>query len=258
MAESWRVVHDLHDQADRARARGRAAGARPRAGRAGRARAGRRATSRRSLALTPSSAPAGRRSALRQGQVVDRAAAARLRARPDGVLGLPVEDPAGRARRRRGSDRSTSIRPCCRATAARSRSRGRCAPATPTGASPGIAWTPSSTPATSSRRAAPRSVDDDCDIAEFGPRLLEQAVALLPQALDRVAAGDPGRPAAGGGRDLGRPLRGRRLRAHRLVAAGAPDPRPGARMASDVRASRSCALRSRSSTARRSWCCRRG
>jgi methionyl-tRNA formyltransferase len=36
--------------------------------------------------------------------------------------------------------------------------------------------------------------DDDCNIAEFGPRLLEQAVALLPQALERVAAGDPGDP----------------------------------------------------------------
>jgi methionyl-tRNA formyltransferase len=34
--------------------------------------------------------------------------------------------------------------------------------------------------------------DDDCNIAEFGPRLLEQAVALLPQALERVATGDPG------------------------------------------------------------------
>ena len=44
------------------------------------------------------------------------------------------------------------------------------------------------------------------------------------------------RPPAGRGRDLGRPLRGRRLRAHRLVAAGPPGPRPGARMASDVRA----------------------
>ena len=100
--------------------------------------------------------------------------------------------------------------------------------------------------------------DDDCDIAEFGPRLLEQAIALLPQALERVAAGDPGRPAAGRGRDLGRPLRGRRLRAHRLVAAGPPDPQPGARLAADVRASRSCARRWRRSTARRSWCCRRG
>ena len=36
--------------------------------------------------------------------------------------------------------------------------------------------------------------DDDCDIAEFGPRLLEAAIGLLPQALDRVAAGDPGDP----------------------------------------------------------------
>ena len=34
--------------------------------------------------------------------------------------------------------------------------------------------------------------DDDCDIDEFGPRLLETAVGLLPRALERVAAGDPG------------------------------------------------------------------
>ncbi len=36
--------------------------------------------------------------------------------------------------------------------------------------------------------------DDDCDIGEFGPRLLEVAVGLLPAALERVAAGDPGDP----------------------------------------------------------------
>ena len=36
--------------------------------------------------------------------------------------------------------------------------------------------------------------DDDCDIAEFGPRLLEAAVGLLTHALERVAAGDPGDP----------------------------------------------------------------
>lgn len=36
--------------------------------------------------------------------------------------------------------------------------------------------------------------DDDVDIAEFGPRLMEVALGLLPQALDRVAAGDPGDP----------------------------------------------------------------
>ena len=41
--------------------------------------------------------------------------------------------------------------------------------------------------------------DDDCDIGEFGPRLLGTAVGLLTQALERVAAGDPGdpQPAAG-------------------------------------------------------------
>jgi len=36
--------------------------------------------------------------------------------------------------------------------------------------------------------------DDDVDIAVFGERLLAAAVAILPGALDRVAAGDPGDP----------------------------------------------------------------
>lgn len=36
--------------------------------------------------------------------------------------------------------------------------------------------------------------DDDVDIAEFGPRLLEVGLGLLPRALERVAAGDPGDP----------------------------------------------------------------
>ena len=36
--------------------------------------------------------------------------------------------------------------------------------------------------------------DDDVDIAEFGPRLLELALGLLPRALERVAADDPGDP----------------------------------------------------------------
>ena len=36
--------------------------------------------------------------------------------------------------------------------------------------------------------------DDDVDIAEFGPRLLAGALELLPAALERVAAGDPGDP----------------------------------------------------------------
>ena len=36
--------------------------------------------------------------------------------------------------------------------------------------------------------------DDDVDIAQFGPRLLAAGVAMLPQALERIAAGDPGDP----------------------------------------------------------------
>jgi methionyl-tRNA formyltransferase len=36
--------------------------------------------------------------------------------------------------------------------------------------------------------------DDDIDIAEFGPRLLDVAVSLLPRVFDRIAAGDEGDP----------------------------------------------------------------
>ena len=36
--------------------------------------------------------------------------------------------------------------------------------------------------------------DDDCDIMEIGPKLGAAAFGLLPQVLDRVAAGDPGDP----------------------------------------------------------------
>jgi len=36
--------------------------------------------------------------------------------------------------------------------------------------------------------------DDDVDIAEFGPRLLAAGAKILPSALERVAAGDPGDP----------------------------------------------------------------
>lgn len=36
--------------------------------------------------------------------------------------------------------------------------------------------------------------DDDVDISEFGPRLTATALGILPRALERVAAGDPGDP----------------------------------------------------------------
>ena len=41
--------------------------------------------------------------------------------------------------------------------------------------------------------------DDDVDIAEFGPKLMRAALELLPRALERVAAGDPGDPQPTGG-----------------------------------------------------------
>jgi methionyl-tRNA formyltransferase len=36
--------------------------------------------------------------------------------------------------------------------------------------------------------------DDECDIGQFGPRLLEAAAGMLQGALERVATGDPGDP----------------------------------------------------------------
>ena len=57
-------------------------------------------------------------------------------------------------------------------------------------------------------------------------------------AAARARAGCGGRfrrPAAGGGSELGRALRGRRLRQDRLVAAGPLDPQPGSRLEPRVR-----------------------
>ena len=135
-----------------------------------------------------------RRSALRQGQVVDRAAAPCLRARPRRCAGAS----RGRSRRRRStSPRLGSINQhpaLLRAIAARSRSPGRCARGD---ADWGFTWHRMDAELDTGNILSQGSLpirDDDCDIAEFGPRLLEEAVGLLPQALDRVAAGDPGDP----------------------------------------------------------------
>ena len=71
----------------------------------------------------------------------------------------------------------------------------------------------------------PRRGDDDVRArAEAGPAGLE----FLPRVFERLAAGDPGDPQDDRGRVLGGHAR-RGLRDHRLVAAGAPDPQPGAR-----------------------------
>ena len=99
--------------------------------------------------------------------------------------------------------------------------------------------------------------DDDCNIAEFGPRLLEPAVALLPQALDRIAAGDPGDP---------QPEEGATWAGHfedddyvRIDWS-----QPARRIHDQVRAwhltfgHSASAHRWQRSTARRSSCCRRG
>jgi len=41
--------------------------------------------------------------------------------------------------------------------------------------------------------------DDDCTIDEIGPKLVENALAMLPRVFERVEAGDPGDPQPGEG-----------------------------------------------------------
>ena len=79
--------------------------------------------------------------------------------------------------------------------------------------------------------------DDDFDIWNVGPRMGAVALGLLPEVLERVAAGDPGDPQPDRRCDLGRPLR-RGLRDSRLVAAGPAHPRPGAGLGSSPSACR--------------------
>ena len=111
--------------------------------------------------------------------------------------------------------------------------------------------------------------DDDVDIAEFSAKLQANAVSLLPRALERVAAGDPGRRAADRGSELGGALRGRRLRPRRLERVGALDPQSGAGLAPHVRHVRAAragrrprrrAARPPADAAHRSWwrCAPRG
>ena len=137
---------------------------------------------------------AGRaRPPLRARQAFDRAAAPGLRAGPDDLLGLPLEDPAGGARRpsarldqpapgaaaappradparvgvaRRGSRLGHDVAPHGR------RARHRQHPRAGLGPDRG-------------RRRRHRAVR---------AKLLASAVELLPRALERVAAGDPGDP----------------------------------------------------------------
>ena len=146
------------------------------------------------LRLTPASAPA----ALDLLFAKDKWSIERLlRAyEPDLTVcwGFPWKIPQACARRRRGSGRSTGTRRCCPATAARSRFAWTLRSGD-TGW--GFTWHRMDAELDTGNILAQASDpirDDDCDIGEFGPRLLAAALALLPPALERVAAGDPGDP----------------------------------------------------------------
>ena len=99
--------------------------------------------------------------------------------------------------------------------------------------------------------------DDDVDIQEFGAKLRDGALDLLPRALERVAAGDPGDP---------QPTEGASWAGHfedddyvRIdwSQPGAGDPQPGARLASRRSTCPVSGRRSPGSTATRSSSSRR-
>ena len=99
--------------------------------------------------------------------------------------------------------------------------------------------------------------DDDVDIESSAPSCSRAARAAAARAR-AGCRGRPRRPAAGGGRELGRALRGRRIRPCRLVAAGPLHPQPGARLAPRVRLRRASGRLRPSSTVSRSCSGRRG
>ena len=115
----------------------------------------------------------------------------RLRARPDALLGLPLEDPAGRARR--ASARLGELHP---ALLPRHRGPIPLAWALRDGdAAWGCTWHYMDAELDTGNTLVQGTVpieDDDVDIAEFSAKLQANAVSLLPRALERVAAGDPG------------------------------------------------------------------
>ena len=117
----------------------------------------------------------------------------------------------GSCRRRhltwRGSVPSTSTRASCLATAGRFPWPGRYATATASSASPGIAWTPSSTPARSSRRRRCRSRTTTSTIEQIGPKLTAGLVRAPAAGLRAGRGRGSRRPADRGGRHLGRALR---------------------------------------------------
>ena len=92
--------------------------------------------------------------------------------------------------------------------------------------------------------------DDDVDIAIFGDKLRAGAIDLLAAGARAGRGRRSGRSAADGGRDLGRPFRGRRLRSDRLVAIRRGRSTTRCAPGSSRSACPVCARRSPSSTAK--------
>ena len=77
--------------------------------------------------------------------------------------------------------------------------------------------------------------DDDVDIAEFGDKLRAGAVELLPRALERVIAGDPGDPQPDEGASWAGHFEDDDYVRIDWSHSGPRDPQPGARLAPHVR-----------------------
>ena len=146
--------------------------------------------------------------------------------------------PAARARSSRRTGSSTSIRRCCRAIAARRRSRRRSWPATRSPASRSSGWTRASTPARSSPASRwPLDGTETAPDARGGGRA---AWRRARSSRDRRRRGSRGRlPAAAAGRPTGvtpdppAPARGRPARPD---AAGGRARAPGPRLPAVARA----------------------
>ena len=79
--------------------------------------------------------------------------------------------------------------------------------------------------------------DTDCWIEDYAPKILQNSFSMLPRVFERLEAGDPGDPQSAEGVSWAGPFE-EEYATRRLVADGARDPQPGARLAPSVRGRR--------------------
>ena len=202
-------------------------------------------------------APSGLGSPARPRQALHRAAAARGRAGPDALLGLPVADPARRPRRAPGSHGEPDTRPFPPRIAARSRSPGPPGTATPAW---GCTWHYMDAELDTGNTLPQGTVaieDDDVDIEEFSRKLQANASRCCRA---RSSGWQPAIRATSS-RTRARAGPGTSKTTTTFASTGArPPARSTTRCGPGISRSASpgSAHRSPTSTASRSFCCRRG